>query len=88
MRVVMSYQPNTLAQQFTVDILYGCAVLRTTMLCRCGVSPEETETAPSQRAPQAGVRDWKRIESFEQHGGPLLYSRGSVTVALVTVAAP
>jgi len=28
MRVVMSYQPNTLAQQFTVDILYGCAVLR------------------------------------------------------------
>src|ERR1019366_8429549 len=23
MRVVMSYQPNTLAQQFTVDILYG-----------------------------------------------------------------
>ncbi|HUI56705.1 MAG TPA: P22 phage major capsid protein family protein [Bryobacteraceae bacterium] len=30
MRVVMSYQPNTLAQQFTVDILYGCAVLRNT----------------------------------------------------------
>jgi len=28
MRVVMSYQPNTLAQQFTVDILYGCNVLR------------------------------------------------------------
>lgn len=28
MRVVMSYQPNTLAQQFTVDILYGCGVLR------------------------------------------------------------
>jgi hypothetical protein len=28
MRVVMSYQPNTLAQQFTVDCLYGCAVLR------------------------------------------------------------
>jgi hypothetical protein len=27
-RVVMSYQPNTLAQQFTVDVLYGCAVLR------------------------------------------------------------
>jgi hypothetical protein len=27
-RVVMSYQPDTLAQQFTVDILYGCAVLR------------------------------------------------------------
>jgi len=26
-RVVMSYQPNTLAQQFTVDILYGCGVL-------------------------------------------------------------
>ena len=24
MRVVMSYQPNTLAQQFTVDVLYGC----------------------------------------------------------------
>ena len=28
MRVVMSYQPNTLAQQFTVDILYGAAVIR------------------------------------------------------------
>jgi len=28
MRVVMSYAPNTLAQQFTVDILYGCGVLR------------------------------------------------------------
>jgi hypothetical protein len=28
MRVVMSYQPNTLAQQFTVDVLYGCAILR------------------------------------------------------------
>lgn len=28
MRIVMSYAPNTLAQQFTVDILYGCAVLR------------------------------------------------------------
>jgi hypothetical protein len=28
MRVVMSYQPNTLAQQFTVDVLYGCAMLR------------------------------------------------------------
>jgi hypothetical protein len=28
MRVVMTYQPNTLAQQFTVDVLYGCAVLR------------------------------------------------------------
>ncbi len=27
-RVVMSYQPNTLAQQFTVDILYGAVVLR------------------------------------------------------------
>ena len=27
-RVTMSYQPNTLAQQFTVDALYGCAVLR------------------------------------------------------------
>jgi len=27
-RVVMSYAPNTLAQQFTVDILYGCGVLR------------------------------------------------------------
>ncbi|GIU80542.1 MAG: hypothetical protein KatS3mg005_3780 [Bryobacteraceae bacterium] len=29
-RVVMSYQPNTLAQQFTVDILYGVGVLRNT----------------------------------------------------------
>ncbi len=27
-RVVMSYAPNTLSQQFTVDILYGCGVLR------------------------------------------------------------
>jgi hypothetical protein len=30
MRVTMSYQPNTLAQQFTVDVLYGAAVLRNT----------------------------------------------------------
>jgi hypothetical protein len=28
MRVTMSYQPNTLAQQFTVDTLYGCGVLQ------------------------------------------------------------
>ena len=28
MRVVLSYAPNTLAQQFTVDCLYGCGVLR------------------------------------------------------------
>src|SRR5258707_14643538 len=28
LRVVMSYQPNTLAQQFTVDVLYGVAALR------------------------------------------------------------
>jgi len=28
MRVTMSYQPNTLSQQFTVDVLYGCAALR------------------------------------------------------------
>ena len=27
-RVVMSYEPNTLAQQFTVDVLYGVGVLR------------------------------------------------------------
>jgi hypothetical protein len=27
-RVLMSYAPNALAQQFTVDVLYGCAVLR------------------------------------------------------------
>jgi hypothetical protein len=27
-RVLMTYVPNTLAQQFTVDVLYGCAVLR------------------------------------------------------------
>jgi hypothetical protein len=27
-RVLMSYAPNTLAQQFTVDVLYGCSVLR------------------------------------------------------------
>lgn len=30
MRIVMSYEPNTLAQQFTVDILYGAGVLRNT----------------------------------------------------------
>ena len=29
-RIVMSYAPNTLAQQFTVDVLYGVAVLRPT----------------------------------------------------------
>lgn len=28
MRIVMSYQPDTLAQQFTVDVLYGKGVLR------------------------------------------------------------
>jgi len=28
LRIVMSYQPNTLAQQFTVDVLYGGGVLR------------------------------------------------------------
>jgi len=28
LRVIMSYQPNTLAQQFTVDVLYGVGVLR------------------------------------------------------------
>src|SRR5579872_2676401 len=28
MRVIMSYQPNTLAQQFTVDVLYGVGVFR------------------------------------------------------------
>jgi len=28
MRVTMSYQPNTLAQQLTVDVLYGVGVLR------------------------------------------------------------
>lgn len=28
MRVVMSYQPDTLAQQFTVDVLYGKGILR------------------------------------------------------------
>ncbi len=28
MRVIMSYEPNTLAQQFTVDVLYGVGVLR------------------------------------------------------------
>ena len=28
MRVTMSYQPNTLSQQFTVDVLYGIAVFR------------------------------------------------------------
>lgn len=27
-RVIMTYQPNTLAQQFTVDVLYGAAILR------------------------------------------------------------
>lgn len=28
LRVVMSYQPSTLSQQFTVDVLYGAGVLR------------------------------------------------------------
>ncbi len=28
MRVVMTYEPNTLSQQFTVDVLYGTAALR------------------------------------------------------------
>ena len=28
LRVVMTYQPNTLAQQFTVDVLYGAGILR------------------------------------------------------------
>ncbi|HYM06110.1 MAG TPA: P22 phage major capsid protein family protein [Terriglobales bacterium] len=28
MRVIMSYQPDTLSQQFTVDVLYGAAALR------------------------------------------------------------
>lgn len=28
LRVTMSYQPNTLSQQFTVDVLYGVGVLR------------------------------------------------------------
>lgn len=28
MRVIMSYQPNTLAQQFTVDCLYGVGMMR------------------------------------------------------------
>ena len=28
LRIVMSYAPNTLAQQFTVDVLYGTAILR------------------------------------------------------------
>jgi hypothetical protein len=27
-RIIMSYQPNSLSQQFTVDALYGAAVLR------------------------------------------------------------
>src|SRR5438445_5120356 len=30
MRVIMSYQPNTLSKQFTVDVLYGVAPLRNT----------------------------------------------------------
>ena len=30
LRILMSYQPNTLAQQFTVDALYGCGKLRET----------------------------------------------------------
>ncbi|WP_321471138.1 P22 phage major capsid protein family protein [uncultured Paludibaculum sp.] len=29
-RITMSYEPNTLAQQFTVDILYGAGILRNT----------------------------------------------------------
>jgi hypothetical protein len=30
MRVIMSYRPDTLSQQFTVDVLYGVAALRNT----------------------------------------------------------
>lgn len=35
MRVVLSYAPNTLAQQFTVDVLYGVAVLRNIYGVQC-----------------------------------------------------
>lgn len=35
MRIVMSYAPNTLAQQFTVDALYGVSVLRHIYGVRC-----------------------------------------------------
>ncbi len=35
MRVVLSYAPNTLAQQFTVDCLYGVAVLRNVFGVQC-----------------------------------------------------
>ena len=28
LRIVMSYVPGTLSQQFTVDVLYGTAILR------------------------------------------------------------
>ena len=34
MRVTMSYQPNTLAQQFTVDVLYGTECCGTITRCR------------------------------------------------------
>ena len=34
MRVVMSYQPNTLAQQFTVDICTAAAFCGTRPACR------------------------------------------------------
>lgn len=35
LRVTMSYQPNTLAQQFTVDVLYGVGVLRNNFAVDC-----------------------------------------------------
>lgn len=28
MRITMNYQPNTLSQQFTIGVLYGCGILR------------------------------------------------------------
>ena len=37
MRVVMNYQPNTLAQQFTLDVLYGVAVIDKNCGVRIGV---------------------------------------------------
>ena len=46
MRVVMSYQPNTLAQQFTVDVLYGTAVIRNEFGSK---SSRRLRTAPLRR---------------------------------------
>ena len=54
MRVTMSYQPNTLAQQFTVDVLYGCGVLRNS-LRRAGEHLNRTAVGGAWRPDDGGA---------------------------------